>query len=316
MIDYISLHYGVIALTVALSVFSVGFGQSKATVGLLQALNHQPAAHQQLSFLFLLGMAMLEFIGILAVFTGILLLMNIPETMSMLLCYTGAACALLIPSIVVGIASAYPLSEIFMALARQPLLYPQLLRQLLFTQIMLQTPTLFGFVITLLLFSKAVSTLSITAGLKLCATGLMFGLGVIGPTLGIALLATEACYRIGLNKNVVDKIFSFTLISQGVIETPVLLVVMLSLFMMFTSISSGMYAGIVYLATALCMGCINLSSGINSGITARSSCQQINQYPQEYSNISNANLITLTFIETSVIYGMIIVFMILFSLPV
>lgn len=313
--DIVTIHYLIAALTIALPTCAVGFGQSISTTALLRALDMQPASHAQLKFLYFLGMAMLEFIGILCVFMGILLLNFVPETVGSLLTSVGAASSLMLPATLIGITAAYPMAEIFTSFARQPFMYTPMMRQLLFTQIMLQTPTLFGFVITLLLFNNAKTALSVAAGAKLCAAGLMYGLGVLGPIAGIALFATQACRSMGVNKNSIQHIFSFTLVSQGVIETPVLLVVMMSLYLLFTAPSSGSYTQLIYLSTALCMGLVNAGTGINSGLTARSACKQMDEYPESYSNIANASLISQTFIETTTIYSMIIIFMIFLALP-
>lgn len=308
------IHYLIVGATIIISSLCVGIGQGKAAVAFSQATNEQPAAHQNLQFLFILGTAMLEFISILGCLMTALFLMKTTTTSSMVLAQAGAACAFIIPAGIVGVASAYPLKEIFLSLARQPLFQQKLLSQMLLTQIMLQTSVLFGFVISIILHTQTTEFFDTATGLKLLASGLVFGLGTIGPIIGLTLFATQACKSVGLNRHAFDKIFSFSFISQGMIETPVLLVFVIAIIFGFIPTSTAPYASIAYLASAFCMGMTNLGAGINSGRTASHACEQIGMHIEKYETLSTISLISQTFIESNAIYGLIIVILMVFGL--
>lgn len=311
-----SIHYFVIALTAALPALSVGLAQGRSCAALLTALNEQPSAAKELNLLFLIGMAMLEFIGILSVVICLIFITGIPTTsLALFWGKLGAALAIIAPASLVGYASSYPLIQIFYACARQPLFYQKLLQQLLLTQIMLQTPALLGFVMSWLIHSSATEFITETEGLKLLASGMVFAIGIIGPIMGLTLFGQEACKSAGLNRASFDSIFGFTFISQGIIETPILLVFITSATLCFIAPSSASYAGVVYLASAVCMGMSTLVPGISSGATAQTACQKITTNHDEYSTIANTSFLSQVFIETNAIYAMILVFVMIFTLP-
>jgi F0F1-type ATP synthase membrane subunit c/vacuolar-type H+-ATPase subunit K len=310
------MQYLAIAATLVFPVWSVSMGQGRACQGLLDALNTQPSSHKNLNLLFLIGMAMMEFIGILSVVMCLIFISGAPVTTSAMLCANiGAALAITVPAGIIGFASSYPLTQIFAACARQPLFYQKLLQQLLLTQIMLQTPALLGFVISWLIHSSATEQISNIEGFKLLASGLVFALGCIGPIIGLTLFGQESCKSAGLNRASFDSIFGFTFISQGIIETPILLVLVVSVMLCFAVASSAPYAGVVYLAAAFCMGMSTLVPGISSGATAQAACKEITKNHKEYSTIANTSFLSQVFIETNAIYALILVFIMIFTLP-
>lgn len=310
------MQYLIIALTASLPALSVGISQGRGSAALIQALNEQPSAAKSLNFLFLIGMAMMEFIGILSVVMCLIFITSTPAvSLAMLWGKLGAALAIAIPASLIGLASSYPLIQIFYACARQPLFYQKLLQQLLLTQIMLQTPALLGFVMSWIIHSFAMPSISDIEGFKLLASGIVFALGIIGPVIGLTLFGQEACKSAGINRNSFDVLFGFTFMSQGIIETPILLVFITAVTLCFVSASSASYASVVYLASACCMGLSTLIPGISSGFTAQTACQKITDKPEEYSTIANTSFLSQVFIETNAIYALILVFVMIFTLP-
>jgi F0F1-type ATP synthase membrane subunit c/vacuolar-type H+-ATPase subunit K len=311
-----SIQYLIVALTAALPALAVGMGQGRASEALIKALNEQPSVARELQFLFLIGMAMMEFIGILSVVICLIFLTGAPAaSMAMLWGKLGAALAIAIPASLIGFASSFPLIQIFYACARQPLFYRKLLQQLLLTQIMLQTPALLGFVMSWLIHGSVTAAISDTEGLKLLASGGVFALGIIGPVLGLTLFGQESCKSAGINRNSFDALFGFTFISQGIIETPILLVFITAVTLCFVSASEAGYAHVVYLSCAVCMGMSTLVPGISSGATAQAACKKITCNPEEYSTIANTSFLSQVFIETNAIYALILVFVMIFTLP-
>lgn len=315
MIDPHMLHYLIVGATIALPALCVGIGQGIAGKALSEALDTQPASHKELNYLFFLGITMMEFTCLLGVIMGLLLLYRPTPTDAMAITQAGAALALVLPACLIGIAAAYPLSNIFYAFARQPLSYQKLLRQLLLTQIMLQTPILFGFIISIFIHQQTTLALELPQAIKLFASGALFAFGIVGPIIGITLFAKAACEAMGFNRNAHDTIFSFTFISQTIIETPILFVLIVALFLCFGPVSSATYAPTAYLLSALCMTMTTLAAGISSGRTAQTACEQIGKNLHAFPLLSGTSLLGQVFIETNTIYGLIIVIVMLFTLP-
>lgn len=309
------IHYLIISITIGIPLLSVARGQQRASMMVINALDEQPSAQGSLRFLFLLGAAMLEFAGILSIVMSIIFFYTIPTTLPGALAQLGAAAAFTFPAATVGTIAAYSLAENIQALARQPLLQQKIMRLLLLTQIMLQTPVLFGFVLGGLLNASVDSTLTITAGIKLFASGLTFGLGCMGPLLGLSLFARQACSAVGEHPQSFDNIFAFSFVSQGIIETPILFVFVVSLWLWLVQPSEALLANIVYITIACMMSSTVFGAGISSGTTAGTTCKQIGLYGENYAALSRTSLLGQVFIETNAIYGFIIAFIMLYLIP-
>ncbi len=180
---------------------------------------------------------------------------------------------------------------------------------------MLQTPILFGFIISWILHNSTVVSLTLNQGMQLCASGLAFALGILGPVIGLAIFATSACSAMGFNRHAHETLFSFTFISQTIIETPILFVLIVALILCFNPTSSAQHAGIVYIISALCMGMTTLPVGISSGKTAEAACNEVAHNLSSYNFISSTSLLGQVFIETNTIYGLIVVLTMIFTLP-
>ena len=315
MIDFILIHYLAVAATIGIPLMGVARGQQRASMMVISALDEQPAAQGPLRFLFFLGAAMLEFAGILSLVMGVLFFYTVPTNLAGALAQLGAALAFIIPAVIVGIVAAYPLAANIQALARQPLLQQKILRLLLLTQIMLQTPVLFGFVISGLINASITPELSMAAGLKLFASGLTFGLGSMGPLLGLSIFARQACSTVGEHPDSYDNIFAFTFVSQGIIETPILFVFVVSLWLWLVAPSAAPWSSTAYSMIALTMGITTFTAGTSSGKTASSACKQIGLYAEQYGAISRTSLLGQVFIETNAIYGFITAFIMLYLIP-
>jgi F0F1-type ATP synthase membrane subunit c/vacuolar-type H+-ATPase subunit K len=316
MPDLIALtHFLIIAATIGIPIISVALGQERASLMIIKALDEQPAAHASLRFLFFLGAAMLEFSSILSVVMAILFFYTRVTTSAGAIAQLGAALAFIVPTMIVGFAAAHPLAANIKALARQPLLQQKMLRLLLLTQIMLQTPILFGFIMGWLINASVAPDLTLPAALKLFASGLTFGFGSIGPLIGLAIFAQQASKAVGAHPDAYEPIFGFSFVSQGIIETPVLFVFVVSLWLWLVQPSDALWTSVAYVMIALTMGITTLPAGMNSGITAGNACQQIGMYTEHYPQISRLSLLGQIFIETQAMYGFIMSFIMLYLIP-
>lgn len=317
MIEPISLiHYITIGITVALPSLGVAIGQALASKMVIRAINKQPAAHNELSRVFFISMALSETAAVLSTLMGVILVLG-PVTNSFgVIAQLGASLAITIPAFVVGIASAAPSSQAFKAIARQPLFGKKIMNLVLISQAILQTPVVFGLVIGWIIQQQIAHVITIAEALKLCASGITLALGSIGPTIGIAYFAQQACKSAGTNRAAYNEILSFTFLSQAMIETPILFSLVVSLMLAFVSVptTAGLFTGIVYLLAAFTVGCSTLGTGISSGRVARAACEQIGKNVQLYSTLSRASILGQTLIDTNAIYGLIIALLMIFTL--
>lgn len=180
---------------------------------------------------------------------------------------------------------------------------------------LLQTPIIFGLIISLFIQDQAASISTMRDALRLIASGLCIGLGSVGPAIGLALFAQKACQGLGVNRHAYGKLFSFTLLSQAIIETPIIfsLIISLALLFMVPAIpEENLLSGITLFAAGLCTGLGTIGPGISSGRTAQAACEQIAINPELYGSLSRVSLFAQGLIDTSAIYAVLTSFLLLF----
>jgi F-type H+-transporting ATPase subunit c len=310
------VHYITIGATVALPAACVGLGQGYSAKAFFVALNQQPAARDTLTRLFLIGMALAETAAILSVVVGMMLFMSPTPSEFGVIAQIGAAIAIAIPAIFVGLFSSLPTRAAFFAIARQPLMGQQIMNLMLISLSILQTSVIFGLIISWLIQQQILNVTLMAESLKLLAAGLALAIGSIGPTIGLAIFAQQSCKSCGSNPAAYNSILSFTFLSQAIIETPILFSLVVALFVFFTGLPTEVnwHTGIVYIAAACTVASTTFGTGISSGYTARAACKSIGNNIDQYLMLSRASIIAQTLIDTTAIYGLIVALLMILSL--
>jgi len=231
-------YYGTIASVVAINSLGVGIGEGLTSSAAVDAINLQPEAKYDISRTAIIGMALIETAAIMGVTIAFILLIGGGETAYPLysgIADLGIALAISLPGFAIGIASALPAREACLAIARQPFFSQRILRFMLLTQSINQTALVFGFLIAMFINNQAGSCVNLTDSLRLLATGLAIGLGSVGPSIGLALFSQTACRGLGINRKAYNKLLSFTLISNAIIETPIIFALITALMLLFVA---------------------------------------------------------------------------------
>jgi F0F1-type ATP synthase membrane subunit c/vacuolar-type H+-ATPase subunit K len=215
--------------------------------------------------------------------------------------------------LVLGIVSSYPARAACHAVARQPFFAPKIQIMMLLTQSIMQTPLIFAFVVSVLIKIQASTITDLGQALRLIGSGLCIGLGSVGPTIGLALIAQKACASMGVNKYAYATLFPFTIMSQAIVESPLIFALITSMFMLFNKMGATLtlVKGIGFLAAGICMGLGTLMPGANSGKTAAQACQAIALNPEASAQLFRASLISQVFLETGSIYALLVAFFIM-----
>ncbi len=312
------IHYGTIAAATAINAIGVGIGQGLTSRAAIAAINQQPSAKNEITRTAILGMALIETAAVMGTFLSFLLLLQARQNAHSYyshLSEIGIALAICCSGFVLGLVSALPARAACLSIARQPFFAAQITRYMMISLSLLQTPIIFGLIIGLIIQSQAASVTTLRDSLRLISAGLCIGLGSIGPAIGLAAFAEKACEGLGKNRHSYGRIFSFTLVSQAIIETPIIfsLIIAISLLLLIpSSPDENIIDGISFIAAALCTGLGTLGPGIGSGRTARIACDQIVAKPEMYSVLSRLSMFAQGLIETCVIYSVLISFMLLF----
>lgn len=322
MIPLINLTWYTVApyITAAFTILSCcigsGIGQGLIGYSALQATNQQPHATEIIVKTGLLGMALLETSALAGMFIATLLLATnstvhsittISPTQS--LATWGITLALCVPGIVIGIISAWPAQAACLATARQPFFSYQISRFMLLTQSLIQTPILFALIIAFFIQQQISVTHTFGDAYRLLASGLCIGLGSIGPAIGLASFAHQACNALGTNPKAYYKLFYLTIIGESIIETPIILSFICSSFMLFglSHVSAeNIHHGVAYMASALALGLGTFGPGIALGKIACAAAHQIALKPELYDIIFKTCMLGLALVESCVIYAAII----------
>lgn len=311
LVDF--LHYITIALAVGLNSVAVGIGEGVATISALEAMNIQPETKSEIQTCAIMGMALIETAAIMGVAVSMIMLLGTPiehKTFYFGLAEIGIASAICLTGLVIGIASAWPAQSACLAIARQPFASKTIMRFMLITQSIIQTPIIFGFIIAMFIKTQAPLAATVAESLRLISSGLCIGIGSIGPAIGLALFAKKACASMGVNRQAYGKLIPFTFISQAIIETPIIFALVIALIIITTSASTDLH-GIAFIAAALSIGFGTIGAGISSGRTAAAACEQIALDPRNYSILSKVSMFAQGLIDTCAIYALLISFMII-----
>ena len=316
-ISYEFLHYGAITSSIALSSLSVGLGEGLISWSALKAIDRQPEARDDIMRTAVIGMTLVETVAILGLLISLLLLFytNLHDSVFSYYAKVGIIAAMGLSGFTMGLASAMPAQSACNAVARQPFFAHRIISFMLMTQVLIQTPIIGAFLISLFIQGQASTATTLADGLRLAASGLCIGIGSIGPGIGLSLFSKAAVTALGKNTKVYDRILSFTFVSQALIETPVIFCMIISLILLFFvhQGSENVLDGIVFLSAALCTAFGTIATGIGSGKTSAMACTQIGNNPEAYNVLSRTSLLAQSFIETIVLYAVIIsLLMILF----
>ncbi|MBV8660608.1 MAG: hypothetical protein JO129_00465 [Candidatus Dependentiae bacterium] len=300
-----------ITFPVTLAALGTGIGQGLIGFSSLKALNTQPHAATEIRNVSLIGMSLTETAGILGCVVSLVLFYDTSIPVSYeYAAYgkMGIAFAIGLSSLVAGIAASLPAQAACLSVARQPFFSNKILQFMLITQTVIMTPNIFGFVMALLINSKTQTIFNFPGGLQLLSSGLAIGLGSIGPCIGLSIFAHAACMAIGVNRKAYGKILAFTFLSEGIIETPAIFSLLISLVIWNFDVvaTTSDLQGIGFLAAALCIGFSTMGTGISGGKTGATACTQIGNNPDIYSTMSRIGFLALAMIDTFAIYGFIV----------
>jgi F0F1-type ATP synthase membrane subunit c/vacuolar-type H+-ATPase subunit K len=305
MISPIATHYLSISLLVALPVFATALGQARIGRATLAALDQQPAHDLGIKKIFFAGIALSETIALITILTTAYFL-TAPVTNSFeQYARIGATLAVLIPALLVSYLGSFSIAESLTCAARQPFLTNQILSFMLITQSLMQTPAIFCAIFACIIQAQAASIQTYPGALQMLATGLMLALCSIGPCIGLSYFITQACRALKLNRAAFSSLFSFTFISQAIIETPFLLGLATAIAMLQLTPSTTL-KGVALLCAAVALGGATIPVSIGSALASSKALTGIALNPENASLLGRFSIFCQAFIDTTAIYGLII----------
>jgi F-type H+-transporting ATPase subunit c len=309
MIAYM-LYYGATVLVMFLGAIGTGIGQGIASADALDAMSRQSLGRQHVFRAMMIGLALVESGAIFALVVSLILLMGHTGvvTTEIAISYVGSACAVGLSAAVVGIASSMAVSAACKAMSRQPFAHQKTMTLMLLSQSIIEAPVIFAFLVSLLIKASVYEGMSLAEGIALLCAGLVAAFGSVGPAIGQAIFSQKSCQAVGINDASYKSIVPYSLVSQAVIETPVIFALLLAFLFIYLPLgeSFGIVGIASYVAATISLGLGSFGTGIANGFVASKGSEQIAKNPSLYPLILKTTLFSLAIIEASVIYSFII----------
>ncbi|MFH1461639.1 MAG: ATP synthase F0 subunit C [bacterium] len=304
------LHYLAIGLAIALASIGSGIGQGIGAFSAVESLSRQSLGNDQVFRSMIIGLAFIESGVILALVISLMMLFGTTEviTWGIALAEIGIAVMIGVSAAAISISSGYAVKSSAISISRQPIFSQKILTLMLVTQSMMEAPVVFSFVMALILKSQFSSTLSIYTGIKFLAASTCLTLGSIGPCLGQGIFASSSCAAVGLNRSAYSKLLPFSIINGAVIQTPLIFSLLLSILIVFYPISESnpISTVICFCIIAFTIGCGAFGTSTAAGFVGSKTAKQIALNLESYSILFRSNILAQAFIESSVIYALIV----------
>ncbi len=310
MINLATAHYGSIAALITLPVFATALGQARIAKAAFAALNQQPAHDAGIKKIFFAGIALSETVALIAVLTTAYLLTSPLTHAVQIYARIGTCMTIIIPSVIIAYFGSLSTAQAIGSAARQPFLTNQILSFMIITQSLMQTPVIFCAIFALIIQSQAASIVTMPAALQLLAVGLTLSLSSIGPCFGLSHFIAQACYCLRYNRTAFSKLFSFTFITQAIIETPFLFGLATAIVMLqLTEVT--LMKSIALLCAAFSLGFATLPVSIVSARASAKVLEGIALTPEYAPLLGRFSLFCQAFIDTTAVYGLIIALMLI-----
>lgn len=322
MIDADFLHYFSVIITIVLGSLGGGIAQGIAGFSSIKSLMRQQLGSEETSKAMVVGLALIESGVIIALVTTLSsLLMRGDKSLAQGVGFAelGISLAVGFAALSISTASSMVVKACTTSISRQPLFASKIFAFMLLTQSIIEAPVIFAFILGIIIKTNLNDFMTVIQGLKFLSAGILFAIGCVGPSIGQAIFAHAACNSIGVNKHAYNKIFPFTLICEAVIETPVIFCLLLSLVMVYTNIPTTFIDSyvpfLIFVAAVFCLAVGSLGAAISTGRISAKSCMQIVSNEHAYGSIIRTNLLAIAFIESTLIYALIISLLLVTTVP-
>jgi F0F1-type ATP synthase membrane subunit c/vacuolar-type H+-ATPase subunit K len=310
------IHFGSLVGSMVLCIFGVVFGQAAIGRAVLEASNTQPQSQEVFNKIGIITLAFVETSCILALTAVIILFFNTTFTtqnaFNTSIAQCGCIFALGITGLMVGLATARPAIQALHAVARQPFFSGQIINLMIIAMSIMQSPIIFGFIIQIIIHKQITSVITLNSALKYLAASACLGLGSIGPIIGQGLFAQNSCRALGINRACYSRMRAFALLSQSMIETPIILALIMAVLIIITPEPSTLKV-VALIGAALCVSLCNTGSGISSGRVSAEAATQMGINTNGAKTVEQTSFLAQGVLDSLVMYGFIIGILLIYS---
>ena len=321
MINQEVLHYCAASLPIVIGGIGGGLGLGIASSGTINAMTRQASGSDQCFRATLIGLALIESGSIISLVVTLLALIQTikPYSLGFAFAETGISLGVGIAAAAISIASGCVVKAATTAIARQPFFAHKILTMMTLSQTIIEAPVILAFIVNFSARTLISPSFTLFEGLQFFSAGFVIALGCIGPSIGQAMFAFAACKAVGTNKNAYNKIFPFTLLNEALIETPMIFCLLFAFLILYSPTPTGAHLSILpflmFLVAAITIGLGSLGSCISMGYVASKAVTQIACDINNQPSILRLSLLSIAFIESAVIYALIVALFILRNGP-
>ncbi|MFP6583503.1 MAG: ATP synthase F0 subunit C [Candidatus Hydrogenedentota bacterium] len=240
-----------------------------------------------------------------------------PETWDYIGRYIGAGLALGFGGLGAAVGMGMAGAEASRSMMKQPSRHSDLLRTMLLGQAVGASPSIFALVIGLLILflpvNEAISGPVFASAMV--GAGLAVGLGCFGSGVGGGMPAAQACAAVARNPEKASSITTTMMIGQALAQSTSIFATLVALMLLFLPIPSTGLASIgIALGAGLAMGASALGPGVGAGMTAGGAVRGQGNWPVSRPITIRTMLIAQAVCGTPAIFGMLVAFIMLFTL--
>ena len=228
--------------------------------------------------------------------------------------YGVIACAIITNSISVGISQGLTSHSALRAINKQPSAKNDIMRVAIIGMTLIETVAILALLVAILLlvntstegdnYFEHVSEIGI--GIAISITGFVVGLASSIP-------AQAACNAVARQPLFTQKIFGFMLMTQVLIQTPIISALIVSLFIQGQAgAATIMNDSLRLIAAGLCIGIGSIGPAIGLSIFSKAALDGLSKNTKSYSKLLSFTFISEAIIETPIIFCLIISIILLF----
>lgn len=312
-----------------------GVGQGYAAGKGAEAVSINPISSKQSTMVMLLGAAVAETSGILALVVALILLFGNPlvkaegSTIIIMASAIGAGLSM-IAGIGPGIGQGYAAGKGTKAVSDNPELQPTIIRTMFLGQAVAQTTGIYALIVSLvLLFANPLLGINVLGGVVtgkafiLSASAIGAGLAVIagiGPGIGQGYAAGKGAEGVGERLSSQSDIIRTMLLGAAISETSGILALVVSLILLYGNPLIGMSGHYLILsASAIGAGLAMIAGigpGIGQGFAAGKGAEAVSINPKGIRQSTVVMLLGAAIAETSTILSLVVALILMYANPI
>jgi F-type H+-transporting ATPase subunit c len=314
--DY--FHYAGVGLAIALSSLGTGIAQGYASHAVLESMMRQSIGYDVIKRAMMIGLVFIESGAILALVFAFVLLTDTFSVITPAVGYAHLSMGFCIGFVtaIIAIASSFAVAAAAASIARQPFFAQKILSFMMILQMFIEASVIFAFVLLLIINAHIHIALSLADGLKLAIAALGVAVGTVGPAIAQARFGRASALALGLERSAYSRVVSFSLLTEAMIETSVIFILITTLILIFKVLPvNDPFTAVYSLLPATLMIAFGTSAAaIGVSYVASRSCRLIALDDAAATRIFRTSFIAQAFIESCGIYALVVGLLMIFKI--